>query len=65
MNAFVFLGQRGWRAFSLDETGASLPAEHGPWNSFRAVQVDSDTPAWDALQDGRDYVYQSEDSLRA
>lgn len=65
MDAFAFLGQRGWRAYSLDETGSTLPSEHGPWTGFRNVRLTSDAPAWEALQSGEDYIYQSADSQRA
>lgn len=35
----TFLGREGWRAASVDPTGANLPPEHGPWTPFRVVRV--------------------------
>lgn len=64
MNAFSFLAAGGWRAYSLDETGSSLPANQAPWHAFRAVRVDIESPAFEELRQGRDYIFQSEDSKR-
>jgi hypothetical protein len=65
VDAFYFFGPDGWRALSLDESGASLPVENGPWTPHKNVRIDPDTPAGQALRNGRDHVYQSEDSQRA
>lgn len=65
MNAFYFFGSNGWRALSIDESGNSLPAEYGPWKAHRNVAVDPESDAGQALRDGNDHVYLSEDSQRA
>ena len=39
MKVMVFFGREGWRATSIDPSGANLPPDHGPWTSFYHVQV--------------------------
>lgn len=37
LNVMVFLGRNGWKALSLDPTGANLPRSDGPWTPLRFV----------------------------
>ena len=67
MQVTVFLAS-GWHGFTRDESGANLPAEHGPWQKFKIVNmnrsevlrvaVDTDA-ALDAIQKDGFYLQSS------
>lgn len=42
MNAWYFLGADGVRAVTIDEAGANLPPQYGPWEMFKNVVVPED-----------------------
>ena len=44
MIAYFFLGPGTLAAFALDEAGATLPVDLGPWTFVKPVDLAGDTP---------------------
>ena len=60
MNVMVFFGREGWRATSIDPSGANLPPEHGPWTSFYDVHVTEPDDLADLTRQGFHLVRRKE-----
>lgn len=52
MDVMSFIGQKGWRAVSVDPEGKNLPPEHGPWSPHRYVKITDDGEVTDLKAQG-------------
>jgi hypothetical protein len=60
VDVMVFFGREGWRATSIDPSGANLPLDHGPWTAFHPVPATDPDELADLTRQGFHLVRRKE-----